>query len=156
MKKTKTRKISARINEETYQIIKQSEYSFGDALDWFAGNLTTKDNQKYVQLKLLEEEKSYLEKKLLNNELEIMEIQEEIGDKTITGKEYNKPIIRAVQNTLVYYKEKYKDIYSIDDFLEARGEYLIQNASRCGLEVEELKELVLTKFTKEQNQSILM
>lgn len=156
MKKTKTRRINARITEETYQIIKNSDYNFSEALDWFAGNLTNEDNQKYIQLKILEEETEFLRDKLLQNEVKIMEIQDDIGDKGITGKEYNKPVVRAVHNTISYYKRSYEEIYSINDFLETKEDYLKQNANRCGLKVEELKELVLNKYNEELNQKTLI
>lgn len=156
MKETKNRKISARVNESTYQIIKDSEFSFSEALEWFAGNLTSQDNRKYIQLKLLEEEKTYLEKKLQDNELGILELKEEIGEKNITGKEYNKPVMKAVQSALNYYNRKLEIYHNIEDFLETENSYLLQTATRCNLEIDELKDLILNKYNETKNQTVLI
>lgn len=152
----KTKRVNARINEATYQIIKNSPYSFSEALEWFAGNLTNNDNRKFIQLKLLEEETEVLKDKLLQNEVKIMELQEDITEKGITGHEYNKPVMSAIQTTISYYERKKESYYNIKDFLKSENDYLNQTAIRCNLELDELKELVLNKFNENLNQQTLI
>jgi hypothetical protein len=156
MKETKNRKISARINETTYQIIKNSGYSLPEALEWFAGNLTNQDNRKFIQLKLLEDETEILKDKILHNEVKIMELQENLQDKGITGKEHNKPVMTAIHNTINYYERHEIKYNGLEDFLETESNYLNQTANRCSLKVEELKELVLNKYNEKLNQQTLM
>ena len=154
MKEKRSEHITARIKPSAKDIMENSKYSYGDAIEYFAYNIANKKKSKQMQLKMLNADIRRHENEIAMKTMEAQQIADELGVDLNDNEIYADEIRNSIQTTLdLYAKESSK--VSIEDFVNFKASYIKRHADKCNLEFEEMQQRIIDAYYQESKQSKL-
>lgn len=167
---------SVRLTKSQDDAIRKSDYSVSEMIDMFLAfsrdenfELLIKKNQLETELRMYKERKAELEgnlnfinEKIIFLEVELKDILDDMNRAEYSLESYGaeKKINNAIQTTLEYYEKSFKANTKhnrpIDDFIAIKQTYLKNQATRCGLDLDEFTEKLLVAYTERTEQQILI
>ena len=167
-----------RCTESRAKQIKESDYTIDEMLDFFFLFSEDEHFEKLIRLKEINSELKIkradlsdakdivdkLEDRILSLEIEQEQIQETLKDNNFNLHDYakSKQIHNSIQTTLNYYKEYYNPTNSprltIETFVESNKTkaYVKNQATRCGLEIEDFVEQLVKAYNEMEVQQVLI
>ena len=140
--------ISARCQPKTRIMIKNSKYSYGDGLDYFARILNNSQNEIKAEMEITRGRIKDIEREIEHKKIEIKNYNEYLAKLALELKrELNPPKLEEI-----YLEESLKAIHDmakgfncspleIDDY--TKKESIKFHAEKCGMEREEFEKMIL-------------
>ena len=144
--------VSARIKPSAKRIMENSRYSYGDAIEYFAFNVLSKNEDQMQRLKHLKIEKSQMEAQIRAKDFEIESICKEMGIKSDDDLIFAEEIRKNVKAVIRWYKRQGAKYGSIENFMQLRQKKLRPYADESGLDYEEFTERVISEHYSQRRE----
>lgn len=154
MREKRTEHITARIKPTAKDIMENSKYSYGDAIEYFAYNIANKKKSKQMQLKMLNADIRRHENEIAMKTMEAQQIADELGVDLNDNEIYADEIRNSVQTTLELFARESSKV-SIEDFVNFKASYIKRHADKCNMELEEMQQRIIDAYYKQSKQSKL-
>lgn len=151
MREKRTEHVSSRIKPSAKEIMENSKYSYGDAIEYFAYNIANNKKSKQMELKMLNADIRRHENEIAIKTLEAQQIADELGVDLNDDELYADEIRNSIQTTLELYAKESSKV-SIEDFVDFKASYIKRHADKCNLELEEMQEKIKDAYYKENNK----
>ena len=150
MNKEDLRKLtSVKISNQTKEILKQNNYTLGEALEQFAKNLTNSKEQKKLELQNLLLKQKQMEHDLINLQLDIDDLKKDLNLEGIANEDlFNDELINHVQTTLDYFRIKGSSKDTIENFCNNNQTYIKDHADMLSMNADEFENLVISEYHK--------
>ena len=152
MKETRSVNSTIRIKPSVQDILKNSEYSYSDAVELFAYTIANQRQSKKLQLKIGLSEYRKMENELAYKRIELETLADELGVNIDDDSLFMEEIHNSVQTILDKYmhdKDKGDKLArNINEYVVMNATYIERHAERCNLTVEDLQQRVVTAYNK--------
>ena len=146
MSELRDKTVSARIKGSAKRIMENSKYSYGDAIEYFAFNILSKNEDQMQRLKYLKIEEKRIEAQLRANQIEIDLICDEMDINPKDDLLFADEIKKNIKGVIRWYKREKGTYKTLENFLGMKSKRILLYAEDCGLELDEFNERVKSEY----------